>query len=53
MSYVGRGLSHGWKCCDISSIFWVSSLLDMISANESQMKEKSKNIDDILAIYKT
>ena len=30
---------------DISSIFRVSSLPDIISINKSQMKEKSKNID--------
>ena len=35
---------QGRKCRDISSIFRVSGLPDTISANESQMKEKSKNI---------
>ena len=36
---------------DISSIFRVSVLLDTISANDSQSREKSVNIGDISSIY--
>ena len=36
--------NQGWKCRDISSIYRVSGLPDTISANNSQLKEKSKNI---------